>query len=146
MGDGLNGWEKALTPVGAKGTAVLEKMTHGLRGRWSGRRWKSHVYMPLVVQLFSDQDYGKVFDVAHTGVRNGDLMHDPLVTFVRTPDGKWYPVEFRNDYVGYADRCVEFRDGKVVRVDRVSQRDLAQFCNQWMVNIQDQYGDQLEAV
>jgi len=142
MGNGLNGYEKVMTPVGVNGTKVLEQMAKGLSEPGTGHQWKSKVYMPLSIDLYWRHEYGDEFTVCQYGDQNGDLMNDPLVHLIRTPDGKWYPTEFRNDYAGYWEEHVRFANGSLVKLDRLGQKDLVEFCDGWLRALKQQYGDQ----
>lgn len=66
------------------------------------------------------------------------MVPDPLVDFLRTEDGAWYPLCFEHFY-GRREYVV-FKDEGTVGVDRRQQCDLASFCNTWMRNVEEQQG------
>lgn len=76
--------------------------------------------------------------VAHYGEQNGDLMRDPDMVFWKGPDSNWYPVSFRNDYVGTFQESVHFEEGRPSQFSPRMQR-------QWMENIRQQQGEHLKA-
>ena len=74
-------------------------------------------FMPTIVEEIGNVDgYGKLFSVAHCGEMNGDLMRDSDVTFVEK-DGKFYPVLFRNDYLGIDQEVFTYKDGSVSAIN-----------------------------
>ena len=57
-------------------------------------------YMPLVAEEIGQSAHGRrLVALAHTGVQNGDVMHDPEIVFEFHALGA-EPISFRNDYVG----------------------------------------------
>lgn len=96
-------------------------------------------FMPVVVeQVGSIAGYGPVMSVAHYGEQNGDLMANPEMTFTIV-NGEYYPVSFRNDYIGRYQEVFEFNhDGVPVGIRSKLQAELADFGNLWMKNIQEQ--------
>ena len=95
--------------------------------------------MPVVVELVGDiKGYGKVISIAHYGEQNGDLMADPEMTFTIV-DGKYYPISFKNDYVGRYQEVFDYdEDGKPEAIDIKLQSNLTDFANAWMKSIQEQ--------
>ena len=75
--------------------------------------------------------------MAHYGVQNGDLMADPEMTFVIV-QGEYYPISFRNDYLGIDQEVFHYKDGKPTHIKPKLQSDLTTFANSWMKNIQEQ--------
>jgi len=112
---------------------MIAKMSDGYLKLDSGRG-----FMPAIMEeIGSINGYGKLYSVAHYGELNGDLMRDPDITFVEK-DGEYYPVSFRNDYLGIDQEVFSYEDGSVVAIDYRLQHELADFCNGWMRNIKDQ--------
>ena len=95
--------------------------------------------MPVVVELVGDiNGYGKVISIAHYGEQNGDLMADPEMTFVIV-DNKYYPISFKNDYVGLYQEVFDFNeDGEPEAIDKKLQSNLTDFANEWMISIKEQ--------
>jgi hypothetical protein len=59
--------------------------------------------MPLVAEEIGPSAEGRrLVALAHTGVQNGDVMHDPEIVFEFHALGA-EPISFRNDYVGAHD-------------------------------------------
>lgn len=73
--------------------------------------------------------------LAHYGEQNGDLMCDPEIVFWRGPDEVYYPISFRNDYLGMDQTLVTFENGQPARIHARGQRDAATFCGTWVDNI-----------
>ena len=66
-------------------------------------------------------------------------MRDPEVVFLRTEDGTFSPLSYRQDGLGIDREYCQFDDsGRIVTVAIKEQRDTATFCNMWMLNIEDQ--------
>ncbi len=93
-------------------------------------------FMSLHVSRVARNEHGVIYSFAHHYEQNGDLVGDPIVDMLRTPDGTWYPLSFENCF-GHR-QYVEFRDDGTVGVDRRQQRDLASFCSMWARNIAEQ--------
>ncbi len=95
--------------------------------------------MPVIVEKVGHlAGYGEIISIAHYGEQNGDLMADPEMTFTSV-DGKYYPISFKNDYVGLYQEVFSYdEDGKPDAIDIKLQSDLTTFANQWMINIQEQ--------
>ena len=72
--------------------------------------------------------------MAHYSEQNGDQMADPEMTFGEA-DGKFYPLSFRNDYLGFEQEVVRFREGREPQVNEARQRDLVEFTAQWLRNV-----------
>ena len=95
-------------------------------------------FMPLVVEKIMDQPgFDAVYSLAHYGVQNGDLMADPEMTFSEI-DGEFYPLSFRNDYLGFYQEVMSYRNGKEPVVYERLQRELAEFTATWLNNIMEQ--------
>lgn len=96
-------------------------------------------FMPVVIEKVGNlRGYGEVISIAHYGEQNGDLMADPEMTFAIV-GGKYYPISFRNDYVGINQDVFTYNeDGTPKGIYIQMQSDLTVFANQWMKNIQEQ--------
>ena len=96
------------------------------------------VYMPLVVEKIMDvPGFEVVYSLAHYGELNGDLMSDPEMTFGLL-DGEFYPLSFRNDYLGFYQEVMSYRDGQEPVYNEKLQRELAEFAAMWLQNIKVQ--------
>ena len=95
--------------------------------------------MPVVIEKVGHlTGYGEVISIAHYGKQNGDLMADPEMTFTIV-DGKYFPISFRNDYVGLYQEVFSYNeDGSTEAVNIKLQSDLTDFANEWMNSIQEQ--------
>ena len=99
------------------------------------------VYMPVCVERLYESPDGEIFSIAQYGEQNGDAMRDPDVEFMKK-DGEYYPLSFRNDYLGVDHQFVKYDDnGKIIAFDRKWQTDCASFVGAWMKNIKEQQGD-----
>jgi hypothetical protein len=83
-------------------------------------------YMPLVAEeIGASADGRRLVAIAHTGVQNGDVMHDPEIVFEFHALGA-EPISFRNDYVGAHDEVYAYDDAPTHR--RLKRRaDLVSF-------------------
>lgn len=95
-------------------------------------------FMALHASRAGRNEHGAVYSLAHYYEQNGDLVPDPLVDFLRTDDGAWFPLCF--EMIHGRREYVAFKDDGAVLVDRKQQRDLASFCSMWMRNIEEQQG------
>lgn len=97
-------------------------------------------FMPVSVErLFRIPTFDEHFAISHTYEQNGDLMRDPEMEFV-VKDGKYFPVTFRQDNLGIMQEVLVYRDsdGTPARYNQTLQRDLVEFGNMWMININEQ--------
>lgn len=95
-------------------------------------------FMALHASRIATTDHGVVFSFAHFYEQNGDMVGDPIVDLLRTPDGAWYPLSFESCFG--RRQYVVFREDGSVGVDRRQQRDLASFCSTWARNLVAQQG------
>lgn len=98
------------------------------------RRFTAEGFMRLCVERIDERQVS----VCHYGEQNGDAMRDPDVVFWRGSDDLWYPISYRNDYLGEDRAYVEFEAGVPVRIHARMQRDCATFCATWVRNIGEQ--------
>jgi len=74
--------------------------------------------------------------VAHYGECNGDLMRDPEMCFL-VKDDTCIPYYFRNDYGGKEQELIDVSKSYfyISPSDRIEQRNLTEFADIWMKNI-----------
>ncbi|UKI34496.1 MAG: hypothetical protein L6W00_14640 [Lentisphaeria bacterium] len=96
-------------------------------------------YSPVSVEKLMDiPTFDTHFVISHTTVLNGDLMRDPEMEFV-TQNGKYYPITYRQDYLGIMQEALIYtNDGTPIKYRPDLMRDLAEFANEWMLNIEQQ--------
>ena len=95
-------------------------------------------FMPLVVEKIMDvPGFEAVYSLAHYGKQNGDLMADPEMTFGLL-EGEFYPLSFRNDYLGFYQEVMSYCDGQEPVCNEKLQRELAEFAALWLRNIKVQ--------
>jgi hypothetical protein len=133
--------------LNTKATLIIKKLYEAMsdpkyRQDEDGNYAKIHKnpnFMPVVVEKIGHlKGYGEIISIAHYGEQNGDLMADPEMTFTAV-GGEYYPISFRNDYVGIYQEVFSFNeDGEPEAINTRLQSDLATFSNQWMKNIQEQ--------
>ena len=126
---------------------TMDKLTRGLGedGACDGHtKFDSSkgTYMPVHVEFLGERGQGKMFSVSHYYEQNGDLMSDPDMEFLRTPDGNYYPMTYKLDSLGVYQLSIELgnvEEGEPkFRIRPTMQREQAEFANQWMANIEDQ--------
>lgn len=133
----------ALTPLNRRAAAIFEAVATRIpEGSDSVKIDEAAgTFMPLHASRVAKNEHGVIFSFAHCYEQNGDLVADPIVDMLRTPDGIWFPLSYENCF-GHR-RHVEFREDGTVGVDRRQQRDLASFCSMWARNIAEQQGIKL---
>ena len=96
-------------------------------------------YSPVSVEKLMDiPTFDTHFVISHTTVLNGDLMRDPEMEFV-TRNGKYYPITYRQDYLGIMQEALIYtNNGTPSKYRPDLMRDLAEFANEWMLNIEQQ--------
>lgn len=126
MNDSLNGWGRAMTPVSEEGAAKLRAMTAGM----PATGWE-RPFGPMHVSLGIHTDDVDTFDLVDDANR--------VLTVLRTREGQWYPVVFKDVLRrtrSQTVRAAEFRRGRLVKLDRVTQRELAARCEEWLAGIE----------
>jgi hypothetical protein len=94
-------------------------------------------YMPVSVEKLAHiPTFDEHIVVSHTYEREGDLIRDPEMEFV-SKDGMFYPITYRQDDLGIYQQVFTFSDidGRPIRYKARLMADLAEFANQWMLNI-----------
>ena len=125
--------------INKRAQVVMDVLIEGLRSRDPHKKLDNGSgFMPVVVELIGATDAGPIYSVAHYGELNSDLMRDPEMTFLKGSDGRFYPLDFRNDYAGVWNECVEFDRGNITGWRPKAQKDLAIFAGIWMQNIKYQ--------
>ena len=95
-------------------------------------------FMPVIVeQLSTHSGFEAVYSVSHYGEQNGDLMADPDMTF-GLKAGNFYPLSFRNDYVGVDQYVISDQEETEPQVNLKLQKELAEFADMWFKNIAHQ--------
>ncbi len=92
-------------------------------------------YMAVNVDRLSQNRWA----VAHTYLQNGDVMSDPDVQFVKVRTG-YMPTAFDQSGVIYVEAVLLDGNDQPTGFRDKALRDLVQFCNTWLVNIQEQQG------
>ncbi len=94
--------------------------------------------MAVGVDRLSDNDYGTIWAISHYWKHDsGDMMADPDMTFLVATDGV-YPMTFQQDPGIYQEAVVWAEDGSISGYRRRQQRELKDFANRWMQNIEAQ--------
>lgn len=96
-------------------------------------------YMPLVAEeIGASADGRRLVALAHTGLQNGDVMHDPEIVFEFHALGA-EPISFRNDYVGVHNEVYAYGDsGRRTGVYAKRRAELVSFTRVWLRNIRAQ--------
>ncbi len=122
--------------VGTRAQKTIEKLVAMAKDGYVKINNAPGSFMPVSVEMLCDD----IVSIAHYYEQNGDLMADPEMTFWRGPDGRYYPMSFRNDGTGTYDVCLFLENGKPQKFFPRMQADSAQFTTIWMRNIRDQQG------
>ncbi len=94
--------------------------------------------MAVDVDRLSDNDYGTIWAISHYWKHpSGDRMADPDMTFLVASNGI-YPLTFQQDPGIYQEAVVWAEDGSISGYRRRQQRELKDFANRWMQNIEAQ--------
>ena len=96
-------------------------------------------YMPLVAEEIGESAEGRrLVALAHTGVQNGDVMHDPEIVFEFHALGA-EPISFRNDYVGARNEVYACDDAaRRTGVYTKRRAELVSFARIWFRNLRAQ--------
>jgi hypothetical protein len=126
--------------INDKATVIMNQLIEGLNEKDRSRKIDNTPgYMAACVELIQQTNSGPLFSVAHYFEQNGDLMSDPDMVFIRCQDNKYYPVTFQLDSLGIYQEVVSIDGFTTPQLrDLEGQRQLVEFANVWMVNIQQQ--------
>lgn len=123
---------------------IMDRLIQGIEqgGHKKIDNSKSKSVMPVDVEMIDSNPYGNIFSVTHFYKQNGDMMHDPDMTFWRTVNGDYYPLTYQQDNLGiYQDVIAErAADGRIAKYYPKLSANLAAFANSWMKNIKAQQG------
>lgn len=136
-----------------KATAIFLKLVDGLK--WAeedSQRCRTldnakGTFQALHIEvIYGWQDGSMLISLAHYGECNGDLMKDPDMTFVVSPEKQVFPCTYQNDWMGvFQSFMAKEEDGLQISHPR-QYRDACQFAATWMDNIQWQQGIKLTSV
>jgi hypothetical protein len=79
-----------------------------------------------------------LYSFAHYGQQNGDAMRDPDVVMIDGGAHGFFPVSFRNDYIGLDLEHCDYNGSALRCVNVHGQAELAEFCDMWARNLKDQ--------
>ena len=123
--------------LNTKATKVLEALTKGLLEGTSRKVDNTNgAWMPVSVEHL----YGTHYRTAHYFEQNGDLVPDPDVEFLKTPEG-WVPLAIQQ-CTGHYSRPIRLSDDgtTITGIAPRAYADLVSFCNMWMSNVAAQQG------
>ena len=131
-------------PVNKRGCAVMDILTAGLNSVGDHRKIDNNgedsAIMAVSVECIGEvEGLGLLYSIAHYYEQNGDLMRDPDMVFIRLPNSRYYPTEYRQDGLGVHQVSIEFEDGSMMIRPKM-QKDHAVFAGSWMQNIKGQQG------
>jgi hypothetical protein len=117
--------------------AIFRKLTEGLVKPGDHKKVDNTngSFMPVSIDVLEVAQQTIRVSLAHNHIQNGDVMADPDVEFLVTPTGI-LPLTFQQD-PGIYHRWAWQQDGEW-RYNPRGQADLTSFCNQWLININDQ--------
>ncbi len=120
-----------------KDNELLDMLTEGLKidGKSNFFDNAPGSCMALYCGLVHYTKYGPVFYLAHYVERNGSLMREPEMLFLKLAK-RYYPVCYRNDLQGL-DIMSVFLDEDPVRNEKAIQDDQAEFADIWLADIRD---------
>jgi hypothetical protein len=120
--------------------AVMDQLTDGLNGGHRKVDNGGKSIMAVHVEQINQTPLGPVFSVTHFYEQNGDLMHDPDMTFLRGITGDYFPLSFQQDNLSiYQEVVAEWTDdGRIKSYRPRLSADLTSFANTWMRNIKEQ--------
>ena len=138
---------KEVRALNDKATAVFLKLVEGLK--WAeddSQRCKKFdnakgSFQALHVEvIYGWSDGSLLVSLAHYGECNGDLMKDPDMTFVVSPEKQVYPCTYQNDWMGVFQSFMS-KEADGLKVNNPRQyRDGCEFTATWMDNIMWQQG------
>jgi len=97
------------------------------------------VFMSVSVEVIFEDDKYKVISLAHYFLQNGDLMADPEMCFLFSKThGVYFPIYYKQDTMGVEEESVEIRDGEILGVNILMQKEHTRFANMWLKNIKNQ--------
>ncbi len=135
-----------MKPLNKKAEVIFNKLMAGLTKVGDHKKIDNSngSFMPVCIEIIDETKAGKIVSVAHYHEVNSDLCRDPDCTFLLS-DGTFtlgkvgvFPISFRQDNLGIDQEAATVKeDGHILMFPNM-QRDIATFCCQWMLNIQEQ--------
>ncbi len=124
-----------MTPISKVAQRTFEQVIANLKlGESQKLDNTPDIYMPLHVECLRHRHYS----LAHYFELNGDAVADPDGEFWVGDDRRIYPVALQQ-CTGHYTVAIEFDDnGQPARVFADASSELADFANQWLLNIQAQ--------
>jgi hypothetical protein len=119
--------------VNEKSKIILNKLWELAKKTGYYKLSNDPTYMPLTIERVGRNR----LSICHYGELNGDLMRDPEMIFYWKNDD-WFPIYFRNDWVGVEIFSCTIEQGQMVVNDEKQQESQADFADTWLVNIEDQ--------
>ena len=126
-----------MNAVNKTSSKIIDQIVSTLKNGYLKLYNAKGVFMPLVVEKVYEQASGIIYSFAHYGEQNWDLMRDPEVCLLQS-GGDYYPLDFRNDYLGIFQETVVYNSRETVLVNAKKQAEITEFCNQWLQNIKQQ--------
>ena len=129
--------------INKKALRIFSKLVEGIDKPGDHKRVDNcdSAFMPVVIECVGIPDFGdamrpgvRLISIAHYYEQSGDLIQDPEIVFLVTPDAA-FPMDFFQP--PFRDRAAKIEDGKLM-VNAKRQRDLASFAGQWLSNIKSQ--------
>ncbi len=119
---------------------IMDELTKGVTPDSSHKKIDNSkgAFMAVHVEYLHEvKPYGSLFSVAHYYEQNGDAMRDPDMEFLRAHDGNYYPAYYRQDGIpnGEKEVFIYNEDGEIKQFRPRLMRDLKDFGNMWMENI-----------
>jgi len=120
-------------------TAIFHKLIDGLDRIGSHRKIGEDggAFMAVCVDVIDKQGPNRIISIAHYFKQNGDMCCDPDMTFMVTKVGSVWPMTFQQAIPPVYHESAVYASGITVK-DEKRQRELVEFANQWMRNIDEQ--------
>ncbi|MEZ5945234.1 MAG: hypothetical protein R3C18_27990 [Planctomycetaceae bacterium] len=116
---------------------TFHKLIDGLKVHESRKIENSTAFMAVHIEVLEQRHKSLVVSVAHYFEQNGDLCCDPDMTFLVNDLGV-FPLTFQQAIPPVYQVAAEFTENGGMRYNKQLQKQLTQFANGWMKNIEAQ--------
>lgn len=134
--------KKIVNPLNNKSSILFHKIIEGLDYEDNSSKKIDNtngLYIPLCVEIISQNEFGKFVSFAHYGLCNGDMMRDPDIVFFVSNLNYVYPTSFQNDWVGINEEYLKIEKDNITIINNFGYNDVLDFVEQtWFPNIKEQ--------
>ena len=102
----------------------------------------SDIFYPLAIEILEKNE----ISICHYNKLNGDLMCNPEMVFIKSKEGKYYPIYYKNSFIGLEIFSASNVGDELHCINEKQQFDQALFADEWLNNIMQQQDLKIEGI